>query len=93
MSLDPNILNSGLLIALIALLAVLITGLWRVWLGPTIEDCFSALLLTGTNGIAMLLLLGVLLQSAALFDVAFVLALLAVVISVALTRGGHTQND
>ena len=88
---NPDLLNAGLLLALIGLLAILIAGLWRAWLGPSIQDRFTALLLVGSSGVAMLLLLSVLLQRPALFDVALVLALLAVVISVALTRGGQAQ--
>ncbi len=92
-SLDPAILDTGLILALCMLLGTLIIGLWRAWEGPSIGDRFTALLLTGTSGIAMLFLLGTLLQQAALYDVALVLALLAVVITVALTRRGSTQHD
>ena len=90
-AINPDVLNAGLLLALIGLLAILLIGLWRAWLGPSIQDRFTALLLVGSSGVAMLLLLSVLLQQPALFDVALVLALLAVVISVALTRGGQPQ--
>ena len=91
LEINPDLLNAGLLLALIGLLAILIAGLWRAWLGPSIQDRFTALLLVGSSGVAMLLLLSVLLQRPALFDVALVLALLAVVISVALTRGGQAR--
>ena len=90
-AINPDVLNAGLLLALLGLLAILLIGLWRAWLGPSIQDRFTALLLVGSSGVAMLLLLSVLLQQPALFDVALVLALLAVVISVALTRGGQPQ--
>lgn len=76
----------ALLIAVVALLASLALGLVRSWLGPTLEDRFSALLLLGTSGTAILLLLALLLGIPALYDVALVFALLAVVITVALTR-------
>ncbi len=90
-AINPDVLKAGLLLALLGLLAILLIGLWRAWLGPSIQDRFTALLLVGSSGVAMLLLLSVLLQQPALFDVALVLALLAVVISVALTRGGQPQ--
>ncbi|MDJ0833973.1 MAG: monovalent cation/H+ antiporter complex subunit F [Gammaproteobacteria bacterium] len=81
-----------LLLALIVLLITLMIGLRRAWLGPTIQDRFSALLLLGTGGVAVLMLLGVLMALPALYDVALVLALLAVVITVALTRT-EVPND
>ena len=91
-SLDPTALSGVLIFVLSILLLILGMGLWRAWLGPSTGDRFTALLLTGTTGIAMLFLLGSLLQQPALFDVAMVLALLAVVITAALTRGGNEDH-
>ena len=82
-----------LLLALILLLITLMIGLRRAWLGPTIQDRFTALLLLGTGGVAILLLLAVLLLLPALYDVALVLAMLAVVITVALTRSEVVNDD
>ena len=80
------IVTAGVLVALILLMASLLIGLWRAWLGPRTEDRFSAILLLGTGGVAMLFMLAHLLMLPALYDVALVLALLAVVGTVALTR-------
>lgn len=87
-----SLLTIALLIALNLLLLSLIVGLVRAWLGPGVEDRFSAILLLGTGGVAILFILALLLQVQALYDVALVLALLAVVGTVALTQSG-ISND
>ena len=45
-----SFLTIALLLALIILLSSLFIGLIRAWLGPTVEDRFSAILLIGTGG-------------------------------------------
>ena len=87
---STSILTIALLVALNLLLLSLFIGLIRAWLGPTVEDRFSAILLIGTGGVAMLLIMAILLQLEALYDVALVLALLAVVGTVALTQSEKT---
>lgn len=87
-----SLLSIALLIALNLLLLSLIIGLLRAWLGPGIEDRFSAVLLLGTGGVAMLFILALLLQAQALYDVALVLALLAVVGTVALTQSEKSDD-
>ena len=87
-----SILTIALLIALNLLLLSLLIGLIRAWLGPSVEDRFSAVLLMGTGGVAMLFILAILLQVAALYDVALVLALLAVVGTVALTQSESSHD-
>lgn len=82
----PALIHFIILIAIIILLLSLVLGLVRSYVGPSLEDRFTALLLLGTGGAAMLLLLSVLLSMPALYDVALVLALLAVIITVALTK-------
>ena len=89
---STSILTIALLIALNLLLISLLIGLFRAWLGPSVEDRFSAILLLGTGGVAMLLILAILLQIPALYDVALVLALLAVVGTVALTQSGSNHD-
>jgi len=86
------ILTIALLVALNLLLLSLFIGLIRAWLGPGVEDRFSAILLVGTGGVAVLLLLAILLQLEALYDVALVLALLAVVGTVALTQSEKSHD-
>ena len=88
---STSIMTIALLVALNLLLLSLFIGLIRAWLGPSVEDRFSAILLMGTGGVAVLLILAILLQSEALYDVALVLALLAVVGTVALIQSekGH----
>jgi len=87
-----SLLGIALLIALNLLLLSLIIGLLRAWLGPRVEDRFSAILLLGTGGVAILFILALLLQVTALYDVALVLALLAVVGTVALTRSEQPDD-
>ena len=65
------------------LLLALVLGVWRVWLGPTLADRMLAAQLFGTTGVALLLLLAELMAQPALRDVALVLALLAVMATVA----------
>lgn len=81
-----SLVSIVLLVALNLLTLSLMLGLIRAWIGPTTEDRFSAILLLGTGGVAILLLLALLLGLPALYDVALVLALLAIVGTVALTR-------
>jgi multicomponent Na+:H+ antiporter subunit F len=91
-SASTSILTIALLFALIILLLSLFIGLIRAWLGPSTEDRFSAVLLIGTGGVAILMILAIVLQIPALYDVALVLALLAVVGTVALTQSETTHD-
>ena len=75
-----------LLPPLLLLLLTLLLGLGRALLGPTLEDRMLSIQLLGTGGVALLLLLAVLTGIPALIDTALVLALLAAVAVVALTR-------
>lgn len=75
-----------LLISANILLITLVVGLGRALIGPSVEDRFSSLLLLGSAGVALMMILAILLQNPALYDVALVLALLAIVVTVALTR-------
>lgn len=93
LSSDAGFLTAGLLLALIVLLLTMLAGLLRAWSGPAFEDRLSALLLVGSTGVAMLFLLAELLQRPSFYDIALVLALLAVVITVALTQRGHHGHD
>ncbi|MEP3855651.1 MAG: monovalent cation/H+ antiporter complex subunit F [Porticoccus sp.] len=61
-------------------------GMWRVLRGPTTADRMLAAQLLGTTAVAILLLLAEATGSAALRDVALVLALLATVTAVAFVR-------
>lgn len=72
--------------AAVVLTITLFLGLVRVFKGPSIEDRMMSAQLVGTNGVALLLLLGVLLEMPSCVDVALVLALLAAVSVAALTR-------
>jgi multicomponent Na+:H+ antiporter subunit F len=71
--------------AALALMLSLLLGLIRVLRGPSPADRLMAAQLIGTTGVGLLLLLAPVLGSAALIDVALVLALLAVVAVAALT--------
>lgn len=59
------------------LLLTLLAGLGRVMRGPTAADRMLAAQLFGTVGVAVLMLLAIVQQQAALLNVALVLALLA----------------
>jgi multicomponent Na+:H+ antiporter subunit F len=72
--------------ALLLLLLTLAGGLVRALRGPTLADRMLSVQLLGTGGVAVLLLMGLLLNAHALLDVALVLALLAAVAAAALTR-------
>ena len=77
----------ALLLALAAfLLLTLAAGLVRVVRGPTRADSMLAAQLFGTTGVAILLLLAEAFAAAALRDAALVLALLAVLATVAFVR-------
>ena len=80
-----------MLIALILLLLILLIGLARTIIGPSLQDRMLAVQLLGTGGVALLLLMAALFDSPALIDVSLVLALLAAVAAAALTRRG--END
>jgi multicomponent Na+:H+ antiporter subunit F len=64
------------------LLFNMITGLVRVWRGPTPADRMLAAQLFGTTGVAILILLAAGTGVSALYDVALVLALLAAMASI-----------
>lgn len=79
-------LHTTLLGCLLVLLATVGLGLVRAVRGPALEDRLAAVLLLGTGGVGALFLLALLLTAPALFDVAFVLALLAAVMAAAMSR-------
>lgn len=81
-----GLLLAFLQIAALLLLASLVLGLLRVLRGPTLEDRLTAVLLLGSGGVAFLLLLAQIAALPALVDAALLLALLAAVVTVALTR-------
>ncbi len=65
------------------LLTTLGVGLIRVWRGPTSGDRMLSVLLSSTTGVALLLILSTINESAAILDVALVLAILAPIAVVA----------
>jgi multicomponent Na+:H+ antiporter subunit F len=82
---DPN---TWLPVALLILLLTLAGSLARALRGPTLQDRMLAVQLLGTGGVGLLLLLAVVVEVPALLDAALVLALLAAVAAVAVTRRG-----
>jgi len=68
------------------LMVSLALGLIRAFIGPAIEDRLMSAQLVGTTGAGLALLLGLLLDMPSSIDVALVLALLAAISVVALTR-------
>ncbi|MGD8931038.1 MAG: monovalent cation/H+ antiporter complex subunit F [Chromatiales bacterium] len=89
-------MNILLLLAALILTASLMLGLVRVFIGPSLEDRMLSAQLVGTTGVGLLLLLGRLLELPSSLDLALVLALLAAVSVVALSRrhsAGDTLHD
>lgn len=84
-------LEPWLWIALLLLLSSLVIGIVRALKGPSLEDRLLSILLLGTGGVAVLLLLSVSMQLPALLDVGLVLVLLAAVTAAAMTR--RESND
>ena len=78
--------DTWLLMALLLLLASLVLGMVRALKGSSLEDRLLSILLLGTGGVAVLLLLSVSMQLPALLDVGLVLVLLAAVTAAAMTR-------
>ncbi|MBW9260981.1 MAG: hypothetical protein K1564_05350 [Candidatus Thiodiazotropha sp. (ex. Lucinisca nassula)] len=75
-----------MVVALLLLLLSLMLGMIRALKGPSLEDRLLSILLFGTGGVAILLLLSVSMQCTALLDVGLVLVLLAAVVAAAMTR-------
>jgi len=75
-----------LLIAALLLLLTMVLGLLRAMHGPSLQDRMLSVLLLGTGGVGLLMLLAFILEQPALIDVALVLALLAAMTAAALTR-------
>jgi len=88
------IINPQLLLLFPALLLLLtmVLGLLRALQGPSLQDRMLSVLLLGTGGAGLLLLLSFILEQPALIDVALVLALLAAMTAAALTRR-ETDDD
>lgn len=79
-------MNSLLLGASLLLILSLMLGLVRAFKGPSLSDRIMSIQLLGTGGVALLCLLSLALALPALLDTALILALLAVVTVIALTR-------
>jgi len=84
-----------LTLVLLVLVLSLCVGLIRIFRGPTLEDRIMSVQLMGTTGVGILLILGLLLDMPASIDIALVLAMLAAISVVALTRreAAGTKND
>lgn len=80
--------------AAVLLTLALVAGLWRSVIGPTLADRLLAIQLLGTGGVALCVLLMAAFDQPVMLDVALVLALLAAVGAIALTRQHwHSDND
>ncbi|MCU7941169.1 MAG: multiple resistance and pH regulation protein F [Candidatus Thiodiazotropha sp. (ex Cardiolucina cf. quadrata)] len=91
MRLQTPLIDLLLVIALLLLLLSLVMGMIRALKGPSLEDRLLSILLLGTGGVAILLLLSISMQLTALLDVGLVLVLLATVAAAAMTR--RESND
>ena len=80
-------LDPLLLVAAMATAAMTAAGLWRVHVGPTVFDRLVAVSLVSVNGVALLAILGFLLERPPLFlDIALGFALLVFLLPLALGR-------
>ena len=79
-------MHSLLVLVVLTLLFLLFIGMLRILKGPTDADRMMAAQLFGTQATAVLLLLSTAYDAPALVDVALVLALLAMVATVAFVR-------
>lgn len=89
-------LTLGLWLTSFLLLSALLLGVVRVWRGPTLADRMLAAQLFGTTGVGLLLIQAELMALPGLRDVALVLALLAIMASVAFvarTQASATPDD
>ena len=84
-------LTQALWLTSLLLLLSLLLGVVRIWRGPTLADRMLAAQLFATTGVGLLLILAELMAQPGLRDVALVLALLAIMASVAFVA--RTQPD
>ena len=86
---------SPFLVATLLIIGLLIAaGLYRVWAGPTVFDRLVAIALVSVNGVIVLVILGFVLDRAALFlDIALAYALLAFLLPIALGRYFEERDD
>jgi multicomponent Na+:H+ antiporter subunit F len=82
-----------LTLTLLVLVLSLCIGLVRIFRGPALEDRFMSVQLMGTTGVGILLILGLLLDIPASIDIALVLAMLAAISIVALTRRSASETS
>ena len=86
-------MSEMLAVSALVLMLSLFLGLLRVVRGPGAGNRMLATQLIGTTGVGLLLLLSLLLDQAALIDVALILALLAAVAAAAFTGGELETGD
>ncbi len=79
-------MTEALLLFALFLLINLLIGLWRAVIGPTTANRLIAAQVLATTGIAVLLLLAEATGARAARDVALLMALLAVILTVAFVR-------
>lgn len=79
----------------LGLLAAGLAALPRLWRGPTRPDRLAAVQLMGSNAVAVLIVLSVMLRDGAVLDAALVLAALAAVgaVTFAALYGKDDTND
>jgi multicomponent Na+:H+ antiporter subunit F len=85
-------MDVALQVVALFLLLNLSVGLVRVLLGPTSEDRMVATLLFGTTGVALILVLADLQDSAPVRDVALVFVVLAALATIAFGTRGPSQG-
>lgn len=86
-------MDTILVVAVFVVLISVLAGLIQVWRGPTPADRMLSALLFGTGGVAILLLLAEVAAQPAFVDVALVLAILALIVSVAFVRNDRLETE
>lgn len=86
------VVDAALYVAATVLVISMVAGLYRAWRGPTAGDRIAVLLLLGTSGVALLVVLAAALDIPALRDAALVVVLLATVVVIVRIRGTRDQR-
>jgi multicomponent Na+:H+ antiporter subunit F len=79
-------MSTYLSVITVLLVLILLSGLWRIWKGPTLADRLLVSQLFGTAGVAILILLAIVQGQPALLNIALILALLAPITLITFTR-------
>lgn len=86
-------MNEFLMAAAALVLLLTSLSLYRLFREPSDVDRVLSAQLIGTGGVAILLLIGIAIDTAAIIDVALTLALLAAMASIAFTKAADSNDS